>query len=319
MKNADIQSKIIVNDGSESAALALRPFFQKKKLIALRNTSSDILEILETNTDLGAVFLSEESYNSQFTGTELAHKIHSMRPELPVFVRKNKLEDSDVESVSICDYYSLNDLERLSQLLDEHLFTRYYPIPLIRGIQEISQEAFRSSLKDIDVVSDSPYLIKDNIIYGELFSMIPLESDWCRGYMMLQTTEKEVLDMIASGKTHLDSNCNNFRDVNSLLNEITNLIWGGIRARLLYTSEAQLPQVKTQVPTLINHVKKFISFGTTEPQLCFRHTVVDKNNICPNIILYQKLVFNLDWRPEDFQEPDQAVDDLMGSGELELF
>ena len=62
---------------------------------------------------------------------------------------------------------------------------------------------------------ETPYIVRDRIIFGEVFSLIPLESSWCRGYMMLQTEEQadsgffELLPAIA-GK--LD-----FRTANSFL------------------------------------------------------------------------------------------------------
>jgi hypothetical protein len=35
--------------------------------------------------------------------------------------------------------------------------------------------------------------------------------------------------------------------------------------------------------------------------------------------LYQRFIFNLSWSPEDFKEIAQDVDELVDSGELELF
>jgi hypothetical protein len=319
MENASIQSKVLILESSEDAISKLRDFFSEKGLVGLKATSKSIVKLLQTNTDLGAVFLSEKFENEGLTGTELAQEIHQQRPELPIFVRKDVLAECDVESTSICEYYSINDMGRLNLLVDDHLFSRFYPMPLIRGIQQISREAFHSNIFDIDVTCDPPYLVKDNIIFGELFSLIPLESEWCRGYMMLQTTKAEVIEMISNKKTHLDEDALDFRDVNGLLNEITNLIWGGIRSKFFQTSDDSEPSIKTQVPILINHNEKYISFGTAEPQLCFRYSIKDINSGSPGIVIYQKLIFNLDWRPEAFKESDQAVDDMVDSGELELF
>jgi hypothetical protein len=62
-----------------------------------------------------------------------------------------------------------------------------------------------------------------------VFSLIPLESSWCRGYMMLQTEEEPILGMLNSDPLFPESN---FRDVNALLGEITNLIWGHSRTAI---------------------------------------------------------------------------------------
>jgi len=35
--------------------------------------------------------------------------------------------------------------------------------------------------------------------------------------------------------------------------------------------------------------------------------------------MYQKFVFNLNWTPEDFSEDLTSVEDLVESGELDLF
>jgi CheY-specific phosphatase CheX len=208
----------------------------------------------------------------------------------------------------------------LDELLQSHLFINHYPMPLIRAIQEISETAFSALISDVDVVTDAPYLVNDQIIYGELFSLIPLESDWCRGTMMLQTTQQEVMDMIHAGKTPLEKTHADFRDVNELVNEITNLIWGKIKSEF-FTNRDHSERIitRTQVPTLVNHQEKYISFGTNNPQLSFRYTISDKTNQSPSIVIFQKLVFNLSWRPEDFNQSDTAIDEFVDSGELELF
>ncbi len=318
MNDTEIVSKVLVHENSDDARQQLKEFFAVKGLVGLKDNSKDIIELLNANTDLGAVFLSAKcDYNGE-TGLEVGRRIHRARPELPLFIRKEQLNDEDVETPEFGLYYTLKDLGRLDYLIDEHLFTRFYPMQLIRGIQEISFDAFSSTIKEVNVTCDQPYLVKDQIIYGELFSLIPLESNWCRGYMMLQTTEKEMLDVIGASKTHLPPDCKNFRDVNSLLNEVTNLVWGGIKSRFFADADTESAN-RTQVPTLVNHKEKYISFGTTEPQLCFRYTISDKDSNSPSIVVYQKIIFNLDWRPEAFKESDQAVDDLVDSGELELF
>ena len=38
--------------------------------------------------------------------------------------------------------------------------------------------------------------MRDRIIFGEVFSLIPLESTWCRGYMMMQAEEQPILDLL---------------------------------------------------------------------------------------------------------------------------
>ena len=136
---------------------------------------------------------------------------------------------------------------------------------------------------------------------------------------MLQTTENEVLELIRSGKTHIDSTRPDFRDTNSILNEVTNMIWGRIKSRYFNIDAVTDDSLKTQVPVIVNHSQKHISFGSTEPQLCFKFTLTDPQKRYPETVFYQRIIFNMSWSPEKFEESDRAVDDLVDSGELEFF
>lgn len=319
--STDVVSKVLVKDSSAEALAKLKEYFKCKGLVGLcvRDESVGLLDLLAANTDLGAVFLADDIQSNGLTGIELACQIKKLRPELPIFVRKQHLTDEDTV-IKEYEVFTLFDFERLSHLLEQHLFTKFYPIELIRGIQEISEQAFKANILDANVEVDSPYLIKDQIIYGELFSLIPLESNWCRGYMTLQTTTAEVIEIIKAGHTFLDPQSTNFRDINNLFNEITNLMWGGIKARLLnYGHVDEETTARTQVPIMVNHQEKYISFGSNEPQLCFRYTIESKSCQSKKVYVYQKIIFNLDWKPELFTQQIGAVEDMVDSGELELF
>lgn len=76
---------------------------------------------------------------------------------------------------------------------------------------------------------------------------------------------------------------------------------------------------RTQVPIIVDHQHKFISFGSTEPQLCFRYVLSDPAGSIPDIVFFQRLIFNLAWSPDKFQESNQTVEDFVESGELEFF
>ena len=73
-----------------------------------------------------------------------------------------------------------------------------------------------------------------------------------------------------------------------------------------------------QVPLVVNHKHKYISFGTENPQLCFLYTLTDETN-GRAVKVYQRFIFNLSWSPEDFKEVTHDVDEFVDSGELELF
>jgi hypothetical protein len=133
--------------------------------------------------------------------------------------------------------------------------------------------------------------------------------------MMLQSEENPLLELIGRDG-ELDSSAN-FRSVNDLLSEITNLIWGSFKNR--YIGDEQTcsgPQV--QIPLIVNHKHKYISFGTENPQLCFRFTLTDAISGHAST-LDARFIFNLSWLPEGFKEITRDVEVLVDSGELELF
>ena len=76
---------------------------------------------------------------------------------------------------------------------------------------------------------------------------------------------------------------------------------------------------QSQVPIIINHLHRYISFGSDNPQLCFKYTLNESADAGHRLEIYQKFVFNLNWSPEDFAENLTSVDELVESGELDLF
>ncbi len=324
MESNNIVSKILVHEVCSESEDIIRSFCQQHNLVGMKDSNRSVMDILQLHTDLGGAFLSEGVDKNGDSGLDLGLKIKAIRPELPLFLRRESIDKplpQEYDGV-FAGCYTNSDMDRLKGLIDSHLFSTHYPMPLIRGIQELSNEAFHTTIRNMKVECDAPYMVKDQVIYGELFSLIPLESHWCRGFMMLQTTEKEMMTMIANGNTSLGNESPTFRDVNHILNEITNMVWGGIKSRYFVNDENNTPEQinnKIHVPILVNHDRKFISFGTTEPHLCFRYTISAENNDSPPIEIYQKLIFNLNWQPELFKEAEQAVDDMVDAGELEFF
>jgi hypothetical protein len=324
MESNNIVSKVLVHEVCDDAGGHLKTFCQEQHLVGLKDNSKSIMDIFHSHTDLGAAFLCEGEDAQGNSGLDIGAHIRTIRPELPLFLRRENLDtplDPKYDGV-FAGCYTTGDMDILKTLVDNHLFSTYYPMPLIRGIQELSNEAFHTTIHNVKVVCDAPYMVKDQVIYGELFSLIPLESHWCRGFMMLQTTEAEMMQMIANGSTSLSNEEPSFRDVNHILNEITNMVWGGIKSRFFVNDGSAEPDEignKIHVPILVNHGRKYISFGTTEPHLCFRYTIQSEDESSPPIEIYQKLVFNLNWQPELFKEYEQAVDDMVDSGELEFF
>jgi hypothetical protein len=329
-----IVSKVLVHENDEQALSVLKDICTKNNLVGLKvcsrgtsiglgDPSNEIGDVLNSNVDLGAIFLYEGEDLHGVTGLELCEKIHRSRPELPIFLRRDDLDSIDdlaeAEKQAIAGCYITGDQDRLQSLVEEYICSMYYPTEFAQGIAQVSEDAFNNVIPGLKVRHDMPYLVKDQIIYGELFSLIPLESAWCRGYMMLQTTESEVLDLIRSGRTQIKNERPTSTDSNNILNEVTNLIWGSIKSRYFANDHNDEETHRTQVPIMVNHHRKHISFGSSEPQLCFKYTLSCPNHEFPDIVLYQRLIFNLSWTPEKFEESDRAVDELINDGELEFF
>lgn len=324
MKEATkIISKVLVHDNNADALAEIKKICTANNLVGLKDTSQDINSILESNIDMGAVFLAEKSDKSGESSLALCRKIHFKHPELPIFLRREKSEskeDLDPEiQATIAGCYTLSNITRLQELVDQYVCSMYYPLELARGIQDISTGVLGSIIKGAEVTCELPHLVKDQIIYGQLLSLIPLESSWCRGYMMLQVSEHEMVKAIKTSHTDLSTSTPGFRDTNAVLNEVTNMIWGGIKARYFKSGSTLDDSHRTQVPIIVDHLNKFISFGSTEPQLCFQYTLRDDGGEISEITFYQRLIFNLSWSPEKFKESDAAVEDFVESGELEFF
>lgn len=323
--NDALVSHVLVYDVSDTALEKIKDFCTNNSLIGLRAHDSNMQTILDSHIHLGAVFLCEEPDESGTTGIEIAAVIHKQRPELPIFIRRIKEKDlTDLpkkEQHIFTGAYHTDTFDTLKELVKSYLFSLHYPEELVSGIKEFSLETLQASFKDMEVFCDTPYIVKDKIIYGELFSLIPIESSWCRGYMMMQTEERSMMDAIRAGKTTLSSNDPDFRAVNTMLSEISNMAWGGFKSRYVTIEDENEENLahRIQVPIIINHSHKYISFGSDEPQLCYRYTLVDPHGQLPPMVLYQKFVFSLSWAPEKFKETQKEVDDLISNGALEMF
>lgn len=311
-------SKVLVLDDSVEHSKAIKQFCEENNLVPLKVRKNRLMSVLRSNIDLGAILYSENYGGSPDENTDIALKIHTVRPELPIILRREKEASLDGVPDGIrrvfCAAYTTKDMSGLRKSIDEFIFSLVYPNALVRGISEITESVLTSQFKSMKVTWDTPYIVRDRVIFGEVFSLIPLESSWCRGYMMLQTEEAPILGMLNIDPMFPESN---FREVNALLGEITNLIWGSFKNRYIGDAAAASGS-QIQVPLVVNHKHKYISFGSENPQLCFLYTLTDEDS-GRVVKLYQRFIFNLSWSPEDFKEIVQDVDELVDSGELELF
>ena len=317
--NAIPVSKVLVLDNSAEHAAVIKGFCDQNNLVPLRVRDGAVMSVLRTNIDLGGILYSDTYGDSPAQTAAIAARIHTARPELPIIIRRNgaaTLDDLPEEARrACCAAYAANDMDSLRKVIDEYIFCLTYPNALLRGIAEITESVLANQCKSLQISLDTPYVVRDRVIFGELFSLIQLESTWCRGYMMLQTEEAPFVELL--GRQAGPGASINFRHVNDLLSEITNLIWGAFKNRYIGDSKGAAA-TQVQVPLIVNHKHKYISFGSENPQLCFRFNLADPVS-GRSTTLYARFVFNLSWSPDDFREIPQEVAGLVDSGELELF
>lgn len=200
-------------------------------------------------------------------------------------------------------------------ILDESV-EHEYPEALVQGMMEITESVFRGMFGELELSCESPSVVRDRIIFGEVFSLIPLESAWCRGYMMMQAEQVPFMQLLEhTGRC--DEGHAGFRELNGMLGELTNLVWGAFKSRYMGDPDA-IDRTQVQVPLLINHKQKYISFGTDNPQLCFVYRLTDP--VTQQVVtLHQHFVFSLNWSPEAFREAAQSASAPVETGALELF
>jgi len=319
-------SKVLLVDDSPAHTEALKPFFDEHNLIALKvRDSGRLTTVLRTNIDLGGVLLADDYGGSIEQAAIVAARINALRPELPIILRRsgNATTPALAQALQsiVCASFDAADLSTLRTAVDQYIFSLDFPNALVRGIAEITEARLGALFDGVTVRRDTPSVVRDRIIFGEVFSLIPLEGSWCRGYMLMQTKEEPLLAMIERERVANDGGADAaqacFRDLNSLLGELTNLIWGAFKDRFLAQPGARAAS-QAQVPLLVNHKHRYISFGSDNPQLCFQYLLKHAAS-GQSVAIDQRFVFSLNWSPEDFSENTVDIDDLVESGELDLF
>ncbi|MDE1184761.1 chemotaxis protein CheX [Paraburkholderia sp.] len=318
-------SKVLVLDDCPAHADAIKRFCGEHNLIALKARRHRLMTVLRSNIDLGGIVLGEDYGGSIEEASAVAARIDALRPELPIILRRAGAANLDGLPAplrqAVCATFNADDLDTLRAAVDEFIFSIDFPNALVRGISDITETRLGSLFKNLTVTWDTPSVVRDRIIFGEVFSLIPLEGAWCRGYMMMQTEERPLLEILGNGNGNggvdPDGEPAGFRDINSLLGELTNLIWGAFKDRFL-DQQNMAPRAVVQVPLLVNHKHRYISFGSNNPQLCFRYRLTD-DNTGQSFTIDQRFVFSLSWSPEDFSEKTTDMDALVEAGELDLF
>lgn len=265
-------------------------------------------------------------YGSPATAEAIAAQLKALRPELPVILQQRSPgEPCDLPAAlsQLRGTCVANDLDGLGSMLDRHVFGVAFPDALVSGIVEITTARLASLFPSLNVSAGAPSIVRDRIIFGEVFSLIPLEGSWCRGYMLMQVEEEPLMAALGNGAAHGDAPHDapndgpaDFREINSVLGELTNLVWGAFKNRFLSGPVAGT-QALVQVPLLINHRHRYISFGSDNPQLCFRYRL-SAAGTNRDVVIDQRFVFSLNWSPEHFDDSGESADPA-AYGEIDLF
>ncbi|QGZ57783.1 chemotaxis protein CheX [Paraburkholderia acidiphila] len=283
---------------------------------------------LKTHYDLGGVLLGEDFGGTFEAAAAVAVALQAERPELPVMLRRAANAHSDalpepLRRLPRASWYE-SAPETLVAALEAHVFSHDYPDPLVDGITDMTLGRLRGLFPDLEVNWDTPSIVRDRIIFGEVLTLIPIETAWCRGWLLMQTEETPLIELLPPRAGRDEAS--DFRDVNGVLAELTNLVWGAFRNRYLGNAraadEAGWGRAQVQVPLLINHRRRYLSFGSDNPQLCIKYRLT-----CPNtgreVVIDQRFVFSLGWSREGFDETAAqaaaAAVEEQASGELELF
>ncbi|WP_321846029.1 chemotaxis protein CheX [Paraburkholderia bannensis] len=325
-------SKILLLENDSTRADALEAFGAAHQLVCVPVRREALAAALQTHYDLGGVLLGEDFGGSREAAAAVAVALEVERPELPILLRRASRDDADDAGRALPEAlrrvprasWVEDDPESLLAALDAHVFSHEYPDPLVDGITDMTFGRLRGLFTGLDVNWDTPSVVRDRIIFGEVLTLIPIETAWCRGWLLMQTEEMPLIELLPPRAGRDEAS--DFRDVNGVLGELTNLVWGAFRNRYLGNAsnagEGGASRAQVQVPLLINHRRRYLSFGSDNPQLCIKYRLT-----CPTsgreVVIDQRFVFSLGWSREGFDETAAqaaaAAEVEQASGELELF
>jgi len=117
---SEIVSNILVLDTQAAQEDAMRTFCEQSGLVGtIPSVKGELgaLAILEANTEFGGIFVSEDYLGNDAKTFELVRKIRDLRPELPVFLRRDTKcgllgLERDVAAMFV-HCYTLEDLQDL--------------------------------------------------------------------------------------------------------------------------------------------------------------------------------------------------------------
>lgn len=325
-----INTKIFIHDPSDQALAVIRNICINNSIIRIKTVTLDVLELLANpeifNSDICAVFLTEEPDEQGITGYHIAERAHALRNSLPIFIRTqkdttlNEIPEAKKLGSAIAACYSLENVDKLRVSLKKYLFGIHYPMIIVETVRKVGVDVLYHTIKNSYVISSTPYLVTDYNISRTLSSIMPIEIPCGKGYLMLKVNERDLETLVQADRTSLSATTAETYEQDELMCEILNLIWGQIRTHFNGDNFEPSLEHSPQIPIVINNNRNYINLGCTKPQLCFRYLIYEKGANGVPITVDLKVIFNIRWTPEKL--PDflhKVTAQGFDSGHLEIF
>lgn len=309
-------SKVLIYDCSRIHETQVKDFCVGHNLTPVKPRTNKVLEVLLSNVDLGAVFISEDIPGYPGAGVVMGQQIHRYRPELPIFLRvESELDVAKYANSVFCATYTGDTITNIVPTIDKHVFCNSYPNSFLRAIDEISRRTLGFFFENVSVTVSTPCLVKDRLLYGEIMSLLPVESEWCKGYLMVQSESSDFVGCIKKNKFSKDPS-NDQYICDDVLSELTNMLWGGVKQRFVAQASSATNSL-IQVPIIVNHQNNYISFGSKAPLLSITYNLTKADG--SSFKLYVMFIFNLHWDASWFAKHTSDTQSLKASGELIFF
>jgi hypothetical protein len=270
------------------------------------NITESIVELDLIESDICAIFLSEEFDSDGLTGIDIATKFHSAKSNTPIFMRLtgdrtlNDLPMAQRQLITGC--YTTNRPEQLKKITESFLYGFYFPNHLVQIFIEAGLYTLNCTIENCEIKSSVPFLVYDYTLAAEFTSILPMQLPFGNGALTFSIKENDALILIKNDHTALNKDQTSTDHCNQFISEITNQFWGKVRrmCQAVYGSEQHRAPVT--IPIIVNHQQKYISFGNHTPQLCFRYLLIRDHLIPEAISVEFKIIFNTILRPKDFYE-----------------
>ena len=317
----DIQTKVVILDTDIETKIRLKRYLASLNIVPVTvETAPELRDLLESTMSLGAVFMNDNSAKHGDRADSIARDLRRIRHEIPLFLRREpdeKLRDTDLAHALFNGEFHGDNLDPLEGMITRHIFSKNYPPVLVKLIGEASMDVFNSSFRGLDIQASQPYTIRNDTVQGSVVSMIPLETNWCRGVMYLEARESDMVHLIAARKSLLvDHSRLTFQSVHELFGELTNAIWGKFKATFLHDMGDHESKYRAQIPIVVNYGRSYLSLGKGVPQLCFDYSLRDTEGNLDGATysLWQRVIFYLDWCPKEFTSSETTPKQLDGEG-----